>query len=293
MDASQSAAKHLENRQELKEEIGYLSQVSQAYGDLTVWENIEFFGKIRKVRDWQSLDYEYGITVGDVLNVVEIAIGGQNVSTSVEGRQRFPSACGSRKITATTSKRCSGCWFLFRAPRGGSMGNARIGPGRGNGPDGVGEMGEFCFCAFHAGRGRSGAPSRRAMRRAMRIIPLAQLATIRRVPGPPMISSENSLLRSIVYLNVRGRDIGSFVGDAKKALDQKLKMPAGYYVAWSGEYENQIHAKNRWSLSSRSSLSSSSSCCTLRSSRRLKPDGDPLGAVRADRGSVPCCLPRI
>ncbi|MGO9482392.1 MAG: ABC transporter ATP-binding protein [Candidatus Kryptoniota bacterium] len=43
-----------ENRQELKEEIGYLSQVSQAYGDLTVWENIEFFGKIRKVRDWQS-----------------------------------------------------------------------------------------------------------------------------------------------------------------------------------------------------------------------------------------------
>lgn len=42
------------NRRELKEEIGYLSQVSQAYGDLTVWENIEFFGKIRKVRDWQE-----------------------------------------------------------------------------------------------------------------------------------------------------------------------------------------------------------------------------------------------
>ncbi len=43
-----------ENRQELKEDIGYLSQVSQAYGDLTVWENIEFFGKIRKVRDWRE-----------------------------------------------------------------------------------------------------------------------------------------------------------------------------------------------------------------------------------------------
>ncbi len=43
-----------ENRSELKEEIGYLSQVSQAYGDLTVWENIEFFGKIRKVRDWKE-----------------------------------------------------------------------------------------------------------------------------------------------------------------------------------------------------------------------------------------------
>ncbi len=43
-----------DNRRELKEEIGYLSQVSQAYGDLTVWENIEFFGKIRKVRDWKE-----------------------------------------------------------------------------------------------------------------------------------------------------------------------------------------------------------------------------------------------
>lgn len=43
-----------ENRRELKEDIGYLSQISQAYGDLTVWENIEFFGKIRKVRDWQE-----------------------------------------------------------------------------------------------------------------------------------------------------------------------------------------------------------------------------------------------
>ncbi len=43
-----------DNRRELKEEIGYLSQVSQAYGDLTVWENMEFFGKIRKVRDWKE-----------------------------------------------------------------------------------------------------------------------------------------------------------------------------------------------------------------------------------------------
>ncbi|HEY9166346.1 MAG TPA: ABC transporter ATP-binding protein [Candidatus Kryptonia bacterium] len=44
----------LEDRQQLKEEIGYLSQVSQAYGDLTVWENIEFFGKIHKVKDWEQ-----------------------------------------------------------------------------------------------------------------------------------------------------------------------------------------------------------------------------------------------
>jgi len=60
-----------------------------------------------------------------------------------------------------------------------------------------------------------------------------------------MINSENSLLRSIVFLNVRGRDMGGFVGDAKKALDKYLKLPPGYYVAWSGQYENQIRAKKR------------------------------------------------
>jgi Cu(I)/Ag(I) efflux system membrane protein CusA/SilA len=60
-----------------------------------------------------------------------------------------------------------------------------------------------------------------------------------------MINSENSLLRSIVLLNVRGRDMGGFVGDAKEALDKQLKLPPGYYVSWSGQYENQIRAKKR------------------------------------------------
>lgn len=76
-------------------------------------------------------------------------------------------------------------------------------------------------------------------------IPLSQLADIRQVPGPPMISSENSLLRSIVYLNVRGRDMGGFVSDAKEALTKELTLPTGYYVSWSGQYENQIRAKNK------------------------------------------------
>ncbi|MBI3766674.1 MAG: efflux RND transporter permease subunit [Ignavibacteriales bacterium] len=76
-------------------------------------------------------------------------------------------------------------------------------------------------------------------------IPLAQLADIRQSPGPPMINSENSLLRSIVFLNVRGRDMGSFVNDAKEALTKNLSLPPGYYVSWSGQYENQIRAKKR------------------------------------------------
>ena len=63
-----------------------------------------------------------------------------------------------------------------------------------------------------------------------------------------MINSENSLLRSIVFLNVRGRDMGIFVDDAKSAVTQKLTLPPGYYVSWSGQYENQIRAKNRMQI---------------------------------------------
>jgi Cu(I)/Ag(I) efflux system membrane protein CusA/SilA len=57
-----------------------------------------------------------------------------------------------------------------------------------------------------------------------------------------MISSENGLLRSVVFLNVRGRDMGSFVEAANRVVTQNLKMPGGYYSAWSGQYENQIRA---------------------------------------------------
>ena len=76
-------------------------------------------------------------------------------------------------------------------------------------------------------------------------IPLSSLASIRTVSGPTMISSESGLLRGTVLLNVRGRDVGSFVEEAKGVLARQVQLPAGYYIAWSGQYENQIRAKNR------------------------------------------------
>jgi Cu(I)/Ag(I) efflux system membrane protein CusA/SilA len=76
-------------------------------------------------------------------------------------------------------------------------------------------------------------------------IPLAQLAEIRSVEGPTMISSENGLLRGTVLLNVRGRDVGSFVEEAQRVLNSQVRLPAGYYIAWSGQYENQQRARNR------------------------------------------------
>lgn len=76
-------------------------------------------------------------------------------------------------------------------------------------------------------------------------IPLSQLADIRTVQGPSMISSENGLLRGTVLLNVRGRDVGSFVDQARAALTQQVQLPTGYYIAWSGQYENQQRARQR------------------------------------------------
>ncbi|HEX6186112.1 MAG TPA: CusA/CzcA family heavy metal efflux RND transporter, partial [Pyrinomonadaceae bacterium] len=76
-------------------------------------------------------------------------------------------------------------------------------------------------------------------------VPLGQLADISTVEGPSMIQSENGLLRGTVLLSVRGRDIGGFVEEAKKAIAARVQMPAGYYFQWSGQYENQERARKR------------------------------------------------
>ena len=79
-------------------------------------------------------------------------------------------------------------------------------------------------------------------------IPLGQLATIEVLDGPPMINSEDGLLRSVVLLNVRGRDMGSFMAEAQAALEDNLETPAGYTYRWSGQWENQMRAKARLKL---------------------------------------------
>src|SRR6266436_90850 len=76
-------------------------------------------------------------------------------------------------------------------------------------------------------------------------IPLAQLADIRSVSGPSMISGENGLLVVTVLLNVRGRDVGSFVDEARRVIAEKVSLPAGSYVEWSGQYENEVRARQR------------------------------------------------
>lgn len=164
----------------------------------------------------------YGINVGDVQDVVEVALGGMTITNTVEGRRRFPvrvryardfrtdpDAIGRTLVTAGGSTMTAGA-----APMGSAM-SAPV----------------------------SGASSLGPVQ-----VPLSAVAAIRVTQGPSMIKSENGMLRSYVQLNVRGRDIVGFVEEAQRLVAEKVKLPPGYYVEWSGQFEHQIRAKRTLSI---------------------------------------------
>ncbi len=139
----------------------------------------------------------FGINNQDLNEVIETAIGGDNLTTTIEGRQRFPVRVRYMRELRDT-------------------------------PEAIGRV---------LVSGMNGIQ-----------VPLSQVADIRIVDGPSMISSENGLLRGLVLLNVRGRDAGSFIEEAKRTVAANVKLPPGYYIEWSGQYENQIRAKQRLEL---------------------------------------------
>ena len=139
----------------------------------------------------------YGIGVGDAEDVIEAAVGGKTVTTTIEGRQRFP---------------------------------VRVRYARDFRQD-IDELKSVLVT------GNTGTQ-----------VPLQEIASIQMAMGPSMISSENGLLRGTVLMNVRGRDVGGFVEEASGSVANKVTMPPGYYVQWSGQFENQISAKKRLEL---------------------------------------------
>ena len=166
----------------------------------------------------------YGVQVGDVLDVIETAIGGENLTTTIEGRSRFP-------VRVRYGRELRHDLESIRRILVPAMGSG-----------GGGAMAETMEMSMEM------APPRPRAASSMAQVPLAQVADIRYRPGPSMISSENGLLRERVFLNVRGRDVGSFVDDAKKAVAEKVALEPGYFLEWSGQYEHQIRARNRLAL---------------------------------------------
>jgi copper/silver efflux system protein len=136
----------------------------------------------------------YGINVGDAQDVIESAIGGKNVTFTIEGRQRFPVRVRYARDFREDVQ---------------ALANVLVA-----GPNGT-------------------------------QVPLKDIARMGVAMGPSMVTSENGLLRGTVLMNVRGRDVGGFVDEAKRVVAERVGMPPGYYLEWSGQYENQIRAKQR------------------------------------------------
>ncbi|GBC80437.1 Cation efflux system protein CusA [bacterium HR09] len=139
----------------------------------------------------------YGLTIEDVQMVIMSAIGGENITTTVEGRQRFP--------------------VNLRYPR------------------------ELRDDLDRLRRVLVPTPSGSQ-------IPLGQLASIELVQGPSMIRDENGFLAGYVYVDIAGRDVGSYVEEAKKLVREKLSLKPGYVLQWSGQYENMLRVKERLKL---------------------------------------------
>jgi Cu(I)/Ag(I) efflux system membrane protein CusA/SilA len=137
----------------------------------------------------------YGLPVGDLLDVVATALGGEMVTTTVEGRRRFG--------------------VIVRYPR-----ELR------NDPQMIATQVLVPV-----------------MNGAM--VPLGQVAKVMLTQGPPGIRTENALLSTYIFVDIRGRDIGGYVADAQKAVREQVKFPPGYYVTWSGQFEFLERAKER------------------------------------------------
>lgn len=136
----------------------------------------------------------FGLTIEEVQSVILSAIGGEEVTTTVEGRERYSvniryardfrnDLDGLKRVFVTTSKGIQ--------------------------------------------------------------VPLGELADLSLTSGPAMIRNENGMLASYVYVDIKDRDIGGYVEEAKKIVSQHVELPQGYDVIWSGQYENMIRVKER------------------------------------------------
>ncbi|MFC1699677.1 efflux RND transporter permease subunit [Candidatus Omnitrophota bacterium] len=143
----------------------------------------------------------YGVKVGEIQHIIMTAIGGMNLTTTVEGRERYP--------------------VRIRYLR-----ELRDSP----------EMLERIFVPTPGGEH----------------IPLTQVANLKKVPGPAVINSENTLTYARVFVNVNQDKVGliDFVNKAQKAVDQQIKngalvIPAGYFISWSGQFESEMESRKR------------------------------------------------
>lgn len=158
----------------------------------------------------------YGLSVGEVQGIVEIAVGGKSAGKLFEGDRRFD-------IVVRLPEHLRGNLDAIRAIP------IPLPPSE-----------------------EAGAPIRTALAGSslaqMRYVPLSSVATVDATPGPNQISRENGKRRIVVTANVRARDLGSFVSEAEAAVAEKVKLPPGYWIGWGGQFEQLVSATRRLTI---------------------------------------------
>ncbi|MEI7812468.1 MAG: CusA/CzcA family heavy metal efflux RND transporter [Ignavibacteria bacterium] len=191
----------------------------------------------------------YGVNTRELQDIIETAIGGQNLGIVFEGRMRFPIRMRYARDFRDNIDELK--QLIVPVTVNSSMGatasritNATTGAGRGNATGAMSSMGGGANVQTQTAS-LSGADNSlvTGSGRTVAYIPMTELADINVLTGPPMISSENGMLRSIVFMNARNRDMGSVMKDAKKEITGRLNLPAGYSYSWSGQYESKMRAQ--------------------------------------------------
>jgi copper/silver efflux system protein len=159
----------------------------------------------------------HGVNVADVQAVIATAIGGMTITQTVEGRERYGVRVRYPQELRATPEQLGSVLVPVAHDSPSSANRTRSGMAM----DG------------------STAPTRAAQ------VPLGQLATIRQVAGPMVVRTEGAVPTAWVYVDVEGRDIGSYVTEARRMVDQMVKLQPGYSIVWSGQYEYMERASER------------------------------------------------
>jgi len=165
----------------------------------------------------------YGLRVMDVMAVVETAIGGLDLDTTVEGRERYKINVRYPRGLRDDIEKLRGVLVPIPAGRSGAPAAGGMGAPAAMGAAGGGSLGGSAQ------------------------VPLGQLGTIEATMGPPMIKNEMGSLTGWVYVDTEVSDIGGYVTEAKAAVAREMQLPTGYYLKWTGQYEflERIQARMR------------------------------------------------
>jgi Cu(I)/Ag(I) efflux system membrane protein CusA/SilA len=170
----------------------------------------------------------HGLNVGDVQAVIATAIGGMTITQTVEGRERYGVRVRYPQELRDTPERLAAVLVPMIHSAGAASGPPTTMTG--------------------GGQPLTDAMSASAMTGNVTQVPLGEVATIKQVAGPMVVRTEGAVPTAWVYVDVAGRDIGRYVADAQREVARLVRMPPGYSIVWSGQYEYMQRAKERMKL---------------------------------------------